>query len=515
MTMNKKLIFLLCGAASALSLFALPAARTVDKEENVYVISDTTGAVDKVIVSGWLKNPEKKATLTDVTDLDNLMNVKGNETFIAGTGNTKVWAADGNDIFYQGTTRKEVPVSIKISYELNGKKVSAQELAGKSGHVVIRFDYSTDVKESVVVDGKRVQLSPAFLVMSGLLLDNENFRNITVSTGKVINDGNRSIVVGIGFPGLQESLGLNRKDFEFPTHVEIAADVTDFSLITMMSLASNEVISNLNLDNVHTGDDLSRLVENLSGELNRGISQLTDGVDQLNDGAHQLNSGARQVRDGMLQLNTGLATLDGNSKMLVDGAMQVFEALLNTANTTFSQKHLKVETLTVENYHAVLEPLAAKLILQKDKQQVYDLIASLDNYKKFYEGIIAYTDGVGQCYSGSSQLAAGTEALASGSATLAEGTDTLAEAVAAIKHGSSQLVEGIASFQDDSLSILDSMDGFDRETLEKLIDAVSESEVVLPRLKATVEVTRKYQSFTGLADGCTGSVRFIYRTSSI
>lgn len=461
--------------------------KNADKEENVYVLSDTEGNVTKVIVSGWLKNPEKKATLTDVTDLKDLVNVKGDETFIEKSGNKKEWAANGNDIFYQGTSEKTVPISIKISYFLDGKKISAEKIAGKSGNVKIRFDYKVNQSEKVVIDGKKYDISPSFLVMSGLLMDNEDFRNIKVSTGKIINDGKRSIVVGVALPGMQENLGLKSSEFEFPSFVEITADAKNFSLITMMSFVTNDIISGLNLDEVNSSEDLSIMISNVTDKLNEGISELADGVTQLDD--------------GMNTLSTGLGQLSENSELLRDGAMQVFQSLFETAENTFRKNHINIEKLTVENYHEVLEPVAEKLIFQKDKNQVLDLIESLDKYKQFYEGIVAYTEGVDKCYEGSKQLA--------------DGTGTLKEAVSGIRHGSSELVKEIANFQDDSLSLLDGMDGIDHETLEKLIHIVAQSEAVLPRLKATVKVTEKYQSFTGLSPEMNGRVKFIYRTSGI
>ena len=484
---NQKLLFLIVlTAIFSETLWALPAQKAVNKEENVYVLSDTEGNVNKIIVSGWLKNPKKKKELTDISDLKDITNVKGDETFKEKNGK-KIWAANGNDIFYQGTTDKEVPVSISISYKLNGKKISAHDLAGKNGKVTIRFDYKPNVYETVVVDGKKCKITPAFLVMSGVLLDNENFRNIKVNTGKIINDGNRSIVIGVALPGMQENLGLSKKDYDIPSFVEITADATDFSLITMMSLASNDAISSLNLDQLNSSNDLSNMISSLTEKLNEGIDELYDGVNQLNQGTGQLSA--------------GLSLLSKNSPALTDGAMQVFQALFDTAEKTFEQNHIKIEKLTVENYHQVLEPVAEKLILKKDKKQVLDLIESLDNYKKFYDGIVAYTDGVNQCYEGS--------------ILLAEGTDQLYTAVTAVKHGSTELAKGIANFQDDSLSILNGMQGFDIEILKKLANAVSKSETVLSHLKATVDVTQKYQSFTGISPEMSGSVRFIYRTSSI
>lgn len=485
---NKKNLLILIASVPLFSttLWALPKEKNIGKEENVYVLSDAEGKINKVIVSGWLKNPENKKQLTDISDLDNISNVKGDETFTKKDGKI-IWDAEGNDIFYQGTTEKEIPLSVNISYRLNGKKITPEDLSGKSGKVSIRFDYKPNIYETRIVDGKKCKITPAFLTMSGVLLDNENFRNIKVNTGKVINDGNRTIVIGVSLPGMQENLGLNKKELEIPGYVEITADATDFSIITMMTLASNEMISSLNLEQVNSREDLSTMISNLTGKLNEGIDELSGGVTQLNDGMHTLNA--------------GLGTLSQKSPDLVDGAMLVFQSLFETAEKTFRQNHLKIEKLTVENYHQVLEAVAAKLVIQKDKQQVLDLIESLDNYKKFYDGIVAYTDGVNQCYEGS-QL-------------LVDGTDKLNTVVTAVKHGSTELAKGIANFQDDSLSILNLMDGFDLEILKKLIDTISESEVVIPRLKATVDVTKQYQSFTGISPDMNGSVRFIYRTSAI
>ncbi len=468
------------------NLWAQVAEKVSDKEENVYVLSDAEGKVNKVIVSGWLKNPEKKNELVDETDLKNITNVKGDETFKTRDGKV-VWAAHGNDIFYQGTSDKDLPLAINISYRLNDKKISAKDLSGKSGKVTIRFDYTPKIYETVIVNKQKVKITPSFVVMSGIILDNENFRNIKINSGKIINDGNRSIVVGVALPGMQENLGLSKKEVEIPSFVEITADATKFSVVTMMSIASNEMIGSLDLDKINSNEDLSAVVSKLSYKLNRGIDELAGGVIQLNS--------------GMRQLNSGLAALNQNSPALVDGAMQVFQSLFDVAEKTFRQNHINIEKLTVENYHQVLEPLAAKMVLKKDKQQVLDLIESLDNYKKFYDGIVTYTNGVNQCYNGS--------------VALVDGTEKLNTAVASIRYRSKELAKEVSNFKDGSLSILNSIEGLDVNTLKKVLNVISESEVVLPRLKASVDITKKYQSFAGISASMSGSVRFIYRTSSI
>ena len=87
-----------------------------EKDETVYVFTDASGNVEKVIVSDWLKNTDSFKTIDDYSDLKNIENLKGYETFEAAGNNEQKWDAKGNDIYYQGTTDKPLPVGMKITY---------------------------------------------------------------------------------------------------------------------------------------------------------------------------------------------------------------------------------------------------------------------------------------------------------------------------------------------------------------------------------------------------------------
>ena len=105
-------------------------AEEAGKEETVYVIAKADGSADDVIVSEWLKNKDGSDTLKDASDLKDITNVKGDETFTQN-GDEITWDAQGNDIYYQGTTEKELPVTEKITYYLDGKEMKPEEIAGK------------------------------------------------------------------------------------------------------------------------------------------------------------------------------------------------------------------------------------------------------------------------------------------------------------------------------------------------------------------------------------------------
>lgn len=302
--------------------------KEIGKEETVYVIADSTGATENIIVSGHLINNDGEKTLEDASTLKDIRNVKGDETFTE-KGNHQIWQADGKDIYYQGTTTDSTPVSQKITYYLDGKEIKPEELAGKSGKVTIRMDYTNHEKVGDVY--------VPFLALSGFVLD-DNFTNVKVTNGKIIDDGNRNMVVGYTLPGLKESLKVSEDDFDegvtIPEYFEVTADVKNFSLDMTMTVVMNAT----NFMHVNGVDSLSSLEEQFdtltdaTGQLQEGSAKLADGVDTLQeklgefesgmnvlaDGVSSLQSGAGTLADGAATLNTsaqaissGIATLDG------------------------------------------------------------------------------------------------------------------------------------------------------------------------------------------------------------
>lgn len=141
-------------------------ADAVYKEETVYVNADATGTIDEVTVSNWLKNSGSvSGSLTDASTLKDIKNVKGDETFKA-SGDTLTWNTDGEDIYYQGTTDQNLPVSVKLTYYLDGKEIKPADLKGKSGHLKIQVDYTNKEKKTVSVDGKQEEVYTPFVMMT-------------------------------------------------------------------------------------------------------------------------------------------------------------------------------------------------------------------------------------------------------------------------------------------------------------------------------------------------------------
>lgn len=363
----------------------------ISKDETVYVLAGADGSVQKIIVSDWLKNELGSASLTDKSGLSNIENVKGDESYSINGDNMTVWDAQGNDIYYQGDIQKELPVGLTVRYTLNGKAVSPEQLKGQSGKVTIRFDYENRQYETVQINGQNQRIYVPFAMLTGMILDNDTFRNVTVSNGKLVNDGDRTVVVGLAFPGLQENLNLSRDQLSIPSSVEITADVTDFSLGMTVTLACNDLFSQLgdaDLGSLDAAGSLNKLTDAMdqllngssalydglttlldkSGELAAGVEELAQGAAAIKAGADSLDEGTAELKAGLADLSEGLNKLSANSAALNGGAEQVFNSLLETATAQIRAKGLTVPDLTIENYAEELN----KLIKSLDETTVYE-----------------------------------------------------------------------------------------------------------------------------------------------
>lgn len=392
---------------------------TAGKEETVYVIADANGKANKVIVSEWLKNQKGSDTLKDQSNLKDVKNVKGDQDFTKGSGDELTWNAKGSDIYYQGTSDKQLPVDVTVTYKLNGKTVSAKELDGASGKLTMEFTYKNNTGKTKKVNGKNVTIYQPFLMVSGLLVDNDKMSNVEVTNGKVINSGDKTVVVGMALPGLEESLGLadltdsdgKKIDIDVPQKVTIKADVSDFSLLTTVTMASNSALEELNLDDVDSVDDLKDSLKKLGdsskelvdgtkkledgvGELNDKSGDLADGVDQVNQGAKDLdkgakdlNNGAKDLDDGTNELATQVKDLPSSAQQLLDGAKSIKSALGNADS----------ETQTIYTGAAAIEEGA---------QQMSDNLKNT-NGKSIYEAAAGIQEGAAKVTSGADQLSDG------------------------------------------------------------------------------------------------------------
>lgn len=362
------------------------------KDESVYVMAAADGTVREIVVSDWIQNNTGSKTVKDKSDLKEVETTKGDTSYTLDSSNSRIWDANGGDVYYKGNSDKDLPVDVSVSYELDGKSITPKKLAGKSGEVKITFNYENNEYQTRTVNGKSEKIYVPFIMLTGMLLDNDTFSNVEVSNGKIINDGDHTAVVGFALPGLAEDLDIDAEDYDIPESVVITADVEDFELSMTATMASNSLFNDLDIDELDQLDELEDSMSELEDAMNQlidgssqlydgldtllnssdtlvsGINALTAGAEQLRDGAGSLEEGAAAVASGAGDLSNGLDTLSGNGEKLLAGAEQIFGALLTTANNELSAADLKVSTLSESNYDEVLN----KVIDSLDSTKVYN-----------------------------------------------------------------------------------------------------------------------------------------------
>lgn len=381
-----------------------------DKDESVYLISDANGNVNKTIVVDHLKNKDKKDTLEDASNLSDIENVKGKQKFTQ-SGDKLTWQAGGKDIYYQGTATEEPPVTQKVTYYLDGKEISPEDLAGKSGKVKIHFDYTNTTSYTETVNGEKQTVSVPFAAITGLVLG-DGFENIEVTNGKAEVSDSSSVVLGYALPGLKDSLGIKDGDLDgdvnIPEYMEMTADVKNFSMPAAMTFVVN-ASDYVSTDGIDTSDldDMINDLKDASTQLQDGSKTLAEGTDTLSDGLSTLQSklgtfasgvgalqsglktytdGVSTLSGGLNKLNSnvptlsnGITTLNSSAKSLNDGV-----ALLNaTVSTKFtdSEKQTLLDQVhsTLESQKSEIEKQAQttvasqKTAIQKQAQSAVDL----------------------------------------------------------------------------------------------------------------------------------------------
>lgn len=494
--MMKRGASLSCAGIMAFSMMgpSVFAADGIVKEENVYVITKANGSVSETIVSDHLINNDKLNKIEDKSALKDIENVAGEETFKKGDGDSITWDAKGNDIYYQGNSNKDVPVTMDVKYELDGKKVSGKELQGKSGHVKISINYSNN---AFVQTGGR-SINVPFVVMTGFLAEGKSLENITVSNGKVIDDGDKKMVVCMATPGLANNLGVSIDSDLLNDSVTITGDANGFDVKDMMTVVSAGLMDDIDSDTFSEldMDDQIKELEKASKKLINGTRSLYDGVhmlreksgglqsgvSDLNDGAHQLDNGIKESSAGSKALSEGATTfykaIDSNLATISSGAAQLSSGsqsvasglttlrdkidgkggLLESANTLASSTANLGESMGSAINESQNQLNGALQILGQMKEAG---TISEEDYNKLAQSIVTSNKIQEQLRSNTDSLSQGTAAIAGGigqvsSALNGDGTEAnpgLVNGANSVSSGAKKLADGLSSTAADTSSL--------------------------------------------------------------
>lgn len=482
-------------------------AQKISKDESVYVNADESGTTTKITVSNWLKNAGINGTINDESDLKDIQNVKGDETFTQN-GDDVQWSAGSNDIYYQGTTDKELPVGVEIKYELDGKEIAAKDLLGQSGKLKITVSYTNKSKFTQTINGEKQEMYTPFVMATGIILPDDKFSNVEVDDGKIINEGSNNIVVGFGMPGMAESLDLDEDAADkLPEGFTVTADVTDFSIGNTITFASPSILSDLELDDIDDLDDLenkleklvdssedlvdgSKKLSNKMGELedkfddyqdgekslNKGIKDLvnggttlkkgvkdyTNGVDTLAKGTQSYVNGAKQITDGNQKLYEAVKDMPSSYKEFSDG-LQAYTKGVDTLADTKTAKQLtdgadavtagigtlnenlgKLES-SYDNYKLLADGLKAQAAQISDPTQKATILAYVQKLEELYQGQKASVGALVSATNNKSTLKSGASQVAAGIKKVMTGAQTLSGNSATLRSADQKLTSSIAT----------------------------------------------------------------------
>ena len=206
-----------------------------------------------------------------------------------------------------------------------------------------------------------------FVVVAGTIIKNDNNKNITVSNGKLINDGSKTVVIGMAMPGLQESLGVSKKTIEIPSSIEITMDAEDFESNSIITYVTPKVIEEDDLKLFDKIDSLYSKVNTLqesTNKLEEGSNQVSKGISTAYDGAKQITNKVNESTKSLKNDNTNaldsktlaaIAKQAENSSILTEEQKQ---AIIAAADAGIDAQADTIKEQFVANAKAIAEQTA-------------------------------------------------------------------------------------------------------------------------------------------------------------
>lgn len=345
------------------------------KEETVYSKLNSEGNNYNTIVNSHIENKNQEQTINDISDLLNIKNVDGDQEF-RQDGNSLVWNAEGSDIYYQGESQKELPIECKVKYELDGKEIQANELAGKSGKIKITIEYINKDAHDVNINGKNETMYTPFVVVCGTIINNDNNKNIEITNGKAIDDGTKTTLIGMSIPGMQESLNISKDKLEIPNKIEITMESTDFELNNIVTYVTPKLIED---DDIELFDDIDKIYSK---------------VDTLQSSANQIQEGANTLAQGTDKLSSSVGELKTGSNAAYTGANKIKKEVEKSTKALVSDKSEALDSKTISEIGNKASEEASKQIESTAKaignsaaSQVANIKLTNEQKAKIKEGV--------------------------------------------------------------------------------------------------------------------------------
>ncbi len=508
---------------------------TSDKKETVYAKADASGRVYRTEVEVILKSGGGKE-IEDRSNLTSIRNTHSDESFTQN-GETLIFEDKGEDIHYKGVSTETLPVSVEITYTLDGKEIAPKDLAGKSGKLTMRFSYTNNTSK----EANGYELIEPYLAMSVVLFDGEVFSNVEVENGKVLEIGEQNAVLIVAAPGIEDALQLKEneltKDISLKDYGVITADVSDFRLEYTSTLLSKGLFDEVKEEDLKKLKDMA----NDTSSFKKDAKELKENTAALRNGAEQLKSGIGSYLSAVTQLSDAAKQLKDASGKLSDGVSSLMNAVnggsssLETDLSTFTEQLITLET-QAKTYEGSMQAMKKSLPALKElvtassasEEEKAAILQILSSYEKAANGLPAVdldplstalsgvqsdlntlSEGMAALKSNGQALLEGTEGLHQGTVALSDGLSALSSKNGEVDAGTAALLNAAVQFDDGIRSFVD------KDLNDLLKFGGSSLKELAGRIEGLQEIERSTGCFSGLLEGRKGESVFIIETDGI
>lgn len=466
------------------------------KTETVYVNLDSYGNATQTIVSDWIHTTQSQVYVDDITNLAQIENIK-DDSKPDVNGQTLRWYMDTTDLYYQGKSDAPLPVEFEISYALNGMNVSAEEIAGKSGSVEITVKMKNKDAHTVRVNGKDMLMYSPMLVIGGLTMNEANFQNISVKNGKTIGNGNNQIALLVGFPGINDSLGLtnlsqnteSEVQYSFDDTFVISADVDKFELGNIMFAAIPIASLDIGLNSISTSMDDVRYNLSKLQAVQQSLQNIN--ADQL---LNTLTSNPNKLSE-LSSLVSHAATLYDDNKALIE----VIKKFATPQNMQTIQ--LLTEYISTADFDGLEGALDVINSIFGDEQSAAKIQEGLDLLREMSDDLS--DPEVQKAINNLPQTVATLNALQK---ALDENRDVI-EALQVLAE--SNVLTSIES------ALMGVEGSIAAGSISQFATITGDADEVTAKMTAWIELGKRYTIFTKKTENMTSSVMFVFKVDSI
>lgn len=218
-----------------------------------------------------------------------------------------------------------------------------------------------------------------------------------------------------------------------------------------------------------------------------------------------------------------LVTIAGELHGDAGSTSDAFKGASADVDTATKFKNMITDGNKEEN-QSLINGMLNTLALPELQSELAGVTKQLQDVRSFVAGLETYTAGVQSAYTGSTQLVAGltaltsgadtlnagiqkvntgAESLSSGAKTLKDGTQTLSDGATQLSDGAKTLYDGLVQYNEEGISKLTENSDLDNlQTASKLISDIQNDDDA-------------YVNYSGISDGTDGTVKFIYKISTV